>query len=382
MKICIVTTASSAFVNFRIELCHYLMNRGFDVLAVCGDDQRKADIEKEGIRFFCVPFDNRSLSLGGMRRFKKGMTTLLKEENPDILLTTQAKPNILGSMAGRASKLDIPIVSMIEGAGDPFQPRNLKGKVFLFLYKILYRKGIKKNDLNIFLNQDDFNLFCGSGISKKEKSMIIHGIGIDSSKFPYIEPPYQKKVLMIARLLINKGVWDYCKIAEIAKKMDPSIEFQLLGQEAEITKKDLEPYIDKGIINYLGETKDVRPFLAACDLSSSSSYREGFPRSILEAMSTGRAIVTTDSVGCRETIIPELDYGYSLSLKDLDKFARTIVDIVNDKERVKQMGLNARKAVETYFESDIINEILYKEFTRLLKKRGKMLFDGQLASDD
>lgn len=372
MKICIVTTTSTAFVNFRTELCRYLMGKGFEVVAVCGDDERKADIEKEGVKFRCLPFDNRRVDFSGTAGLKRRLTKLFKEERPDILFTTMAKPNIIGSMAGRASKLDIPIVSMIEGAGDPFQPHNLWAKIFLRIYKWFYKKGIKKNDLNIFLNQDDFDMFCKAKISIKEKSMILRGIGIDTSSFPYVPPTYQKKVLMVSRLIINKGVLDFCEIAKVAKKLDPTVEFQLLGHEAQVTRSDLEPYVKEGVISYLGATNDVRPYLAACDVFVLSSHREGFPRSIMEAMSTGRAIVASDVIGCRETVIPELDYGCCVDLDDKDSFAKKIVEIVNDKDRVLQMGLNARKAVESHFESKIINETLYNEFMRLLKEKGKI----------
>jgi glycosyltransferase involved in cell wall biosynthesis len=159
---------------------------------------------------------------------------------------------------------------------------------------------------------------------------------------------------MIARMLRTKGVFEYCEAARAVKKKYPDAEFLYLGDEGGVTVSDIQPYIDEGSIRYLGTTHDVRSYIADCAVFVLPSYREGFPMSIMEAASVGRAILTYDSIGCKETVKDGYN-GFMVERKSLQGLVDKMLYCIEHPDEVVRMGKNSREMAETAFDRRLVN---------------------------
>jgi len=193
----------------------------------------------------------------------------------------------------------------VEGAGDVFIYNTIKWRFIRFMVCKLYKNSFKRVKKVFFLNNEDKTEFLSRKILKKEQCEIVHGIGVNLEYFAYKPIKTDRTFLMVARMLKTKGVYEYCKCARTVKQKYPDAVFNYLGAEGTVKLSDIQEYIDDGSINYLGTTKDVRPYLEECTAFVLPSYREGMSMSIMEAAATGRAVLATDTVGCRDSIINE-----------------------------------------------------------------------------
>ena len=287
---------------------------------------------------------------------KKKFTSIIRKYNPDILFTFQAKPNMLGCIAGKKAGVQ-NIYSMVEGLGDPFQPKTTKDKILYLVISFLYKKAFKICKKIFVLNNDDKSFFIRKNFLKPEKCVVVPGIGIDTNTWDYHPIINFKRVIMLSRLIPNKGIFDFCEAATKVKERLPDVEFVLAGNESEITEKDLEKY--SAVINYLGSINNVKDeIINSSILVLPTYYREGFPRSILEAMSLGRPVVATNYVGCRDAIIHDYN-GLLFEPHDIDKFVELLLELLTDKDKMNRYGKNGRIRVVELFDSKIINEQIY-----------------------
>ena len=208
------------------------------------------------------------------------------------------------------------------------------------------------------MNCDDRAEFLGRGLVREGQCELVHGIGVDLEKFAYVPVKAEKTFLMVARMLETKGVYEYCKCARIVKQKYPDATFNYLGAEGTVRLSDIKEYIDDGSICYLKTAKDVRPYLEACTVLVLPSYREGMPMSIMEAEAVGRAIITTDSVGCRDTVIHGYN-GFLVAQRDHEAMAEKCLFAIENFDKVEQMGANARKFAEERFDAKSINDQIY-----------------------
>ena len=365
-RVLFICNESINVVNFRSELINYLSDHDYIVDVLCADYRRIEDIKKTGVNsVHVVPFTNRGTNPLSLIKLEKQFIKVIKSVNPDIVFTFQAKPNIVGAKA--AYKCHIKnIVSMVEGLGNPFQPSNFKGKVLRFVVSNLYKKSLKHNKLIIFLNEDDKQEFIKRKIAKDEQAIVIPGIGIDTHKVLKVnEIPKDKRVMMLPRLTANKGVIEYCEIASLVRKQRKDIIFELYGDEQDIVAKDLADYIDAGDINYYGYTNDPIGTIAKCRIYVSTSfYREGFPRTLLEAMALGKAIVATDTIGSKDAIKDGVN-GYQLHMHDVDGFVKKIIELIDDEKELKRIGDSARMYCEEHYDSNEINAIILDKLNNL-----------------
>lgn len=354
MKILLICEASWTVVSFRKELAKYLNDNGHETYIITGDDERLDDI-KEFSNVKVIPYTNRSINPIKLSKLKKQMQKYIEEIKPDVAMSFFIKPNTVGVKA--AYKAGVRrIYPMVEGLGDPFQPKNLKGKLIRTICTKMYRSAFKKATKVFFLNHDDDKYFVEHKICKKEQVVVIPGIGIDSKEFTPTPLPFNKSVLMMSRLIESKGVMDYCKIAREVRKTNPEITFKLLGKEASITKEDLKDYIDNKDIIFYGSTNDVRSYLSDCDLLAlPSTYREGLPRSILEAMAMARPVIAYKNVGVNECVFYD-ETGMLIEPKNINKFAHEIINMFKYKDRMERYSKTARDKIETIFDSNIVNK--------------------------
>lgn len=358
-KILLLCVSSQNVVNFRKTLIKKLQAENYSVSVVAFDEDYKKDVQDLGVDFYCIQDKNRGLNPLKILSLKSKYYKLIKDISPDIVFSFMLKPNTFGVMGAKKAGVK-KIFSMVEGAGDVFIKNTLKWKVIRFVACLLYKQAFKSSNKVFFLNNDDKNEFVNRKLIKEEQGEIIHGIGVDLGYFAFKPIKNQKTFLMIARMLKTKGVLEYCQTARIVKQKYPDVVFNYLGAEGDLKLSDIQEYIDDGSITYLGTTKDVRPYLEDCILLLLSSYREGLPMSIMEAQSCGRAVITSNNTGCRDTVVDGFN-GFLVEQRDYKSMAEKCIWAIENFEKIAEMGKNARVFAEENFDSIKINEIICRE---------------------
>ncbi len=351
--ILLICNKTYTVINFRKELILFLRARGYRVAVIASDEERKDAILELGVEFYCVPFDNRSTNPLSMMRTKSAIRKRINEIKPDIVFTFQIKPNTLGVLAAKKAGIR-SIYAMVEGLGDPFQPHNLRGRITRRLVCIAYKRSLKHAQKVFFLNDADALEMQTMRIISSDKCVVIPGIGIDVNAYSYSPSlPKKKKVVVLSRLLKTKGILDCCAVAKRVHETRPDILFEIYGKDGDLTEKDLSRY-SRDIIYGGFTTNPEGPLLASRILLSCSYYREGFPRTILEAMSLGRVAVVSDIVGNRDAVIDGVT-GFLVPERDIEGFAKKIIEIIDDDELLLKIGKQARDVCVKEYDSELIN---------------------------
>jgi glycosyltransferase involved in cell wall biosynthesis len=287
---------------------------------------------------------------------------LYKKIKPDVVLHFTIKPNIYGTIAARL--LNIKIINNIAGLGTLF----IKENFFTKIASLLYKYSLNKSNVIFFQNNEDFELFINRKLVQKKKCDILPGSGVNINKF---KPRKVKnndnkfKFLLMSRMLWNKGIGEYVEAARLINKKYSNVEFQLLGfidkeNKNAISEQQIQKWAEEKIINYLGSSDDVRNFIANADcIVLPSYYREGIPRSLLEAASMAKVIITTDTIGCRE-IVNEGINGFLCKIKDAKDLASKMEKVLNlTKDERNKMGRAGREKILAEFnETIVINKYL------------------------
>jgi glycosyltransferase involved in cell wall biosynthesis len=348
--------------NFRAGLIRALIDANYEVIAVAPPDVHVERVTALGCRYVPLQMDNQGTHPGRDLLLVWRFYWLLRRERPDVFLGYTVKPNVYGSLAAHA--LGIPVVNNIAGLGAVF----INNSWLTRLVRGLYRAALSRSRKVFFQNNDDRALFIDGGMVKKEITDRLPGSGIGLSHFAAVAmPPVNAPVrfLLIARMLWDKGVGEFVEAAKFLKSRAISAEFCLLGfldvkNPAAISREQVDEWVKDEFVNYLGETDDVRPHIAAAScVVLPSFYREGVPRALLEAAAMGRPIITTDAVGCREVVDDGLN-GYLCKVRDAadlaDKMERFIALSL---EQRAEMGRRGReKAVCEFDEQIVINKYL------------------------
>ncbi len=349
--ILIITAYGPSLINFRYSLIKKLLSKGYKVSVAAPIDNFSKKMQKK-LRDLSVDINLFIISRTNLNFVKDLWSVyeiyrIIKKSKPCIIISYAAKPVIYTGLVLKLFK-KIKYYPMITGLGYAFIERNsIKQKLLKYLLLKLYHEGLKSSKKIMFQNKDDKYLFLNKKIIKNKKlPKMINGSGVDLRKYPKSSLPSKPVFLMIARLLVDKGVREYVQAAEIVRKNFPNTIFQLAGgideNPASISSKELKLYIKQGNINYLGDIKSVQLILKNCKFYVLPSYREGTPRSTLEALSTGRPIITTDAPGCRETVIHKKN-GLLVPIKDPIALANAM------KELLKQSNKNLKKMAKESF---------------------------------
>lgn len=366
MKILFIGTSSFSAKNFRLNLFKELINRKHEIYCICSDDFYKKQIEETGCTFFMVPFKNRSTNVFAFRYLEKEFYNIIFQVKPDIVFTYQLKPNLIGPLAAKKANIK-RIISLNEGLGDAFNSPGFSGFIKKQLAIKLHKKSFSNISHLITLNEQDANFFVKKGIITSDKISVIHGVGVNTSKFTYDpEFPKNKNVLLISRLVKSKGIFDYCKVANEIHSLRSDIEFRLIGPEQELKKKNLNKYINKKDIIYLGEKANVVEDISKSSLVILLSYHEGFGLSLAEAMSIGRPVIAYKNNGT-QVVIDDGINGFLVEKYNIDEAKNKILQIIDDDEKLMTMGQNGRKKVEEQFDSKIID----KQFVSIIENIGK-----------
>ena len=349
-----------SLVSVRGALIEDAVRRGHKVVAVGPqmDQSTAAVLRFLGAEPIEIEVTNTSTNpidlVGALRQFRR----LLREHSPDVLFSYAIKPVIVAALAGRAERVP-RIVSLITGLGYAFtggaEPRRRMSRLAA---SILYRAALRRSDMVLFENPDDERHFRDLRLlAATTPSTVVDGCGIDLDQFPVTRLPTEPAFLMIARLLKDKGVREFTEAVRRVKAELPGIRIALVGfldpSPDSITDADLAELIAAGV-DFKGRLDDVRPALADCSVYVLPSYREGLPRSILEAMAMGRAIITTDAPGCRETVEHGVN-GLLVPPRDAKALYEAMMRLARDHGLREAMGRESRRLAEAKYDIHRVN---------------------------
>ena len=372
MNICLISqNASPGFTIFRKDFIRYLVNQGHQVHAFAID--YTADSRETVSEFGAIPVDY-SLNKSGLNIFKDLKDTWLlskqlKKIQPDIVFSFFVKPSIYGTIAARIAKVPRRI-AMLEGLGYIYTPLknnfSFKKKILQYAHGLLASIGYAFADKVLFLNQDDPVDLAKKSFINSKKFKVIGPIGLKLSSYPYTEVVITKPIrfIFIARMLVEKGVYEYLAAARIVKLKYPDTEFVILGgldpdNPAALSKEQLTLAISEGLVIYPGHVSNVSEWLAKSHVFVLPSYREGFPRSTQEAMAMGRAIITTNVPGCRETV-QDGKNGFLIPLFDVEVLAEKMIYLIENPDQIVRMGNESYSIALEKFDVNKINPILEK----------------------
>lgn len=354
-KIVLIITKSSIIRTFRYNLILKLKTE-YEVHIIAFDNNDEGAASELGVKLYSINADNRAIAITQNLALSHRIKNIIMTINPDKVMTFMLKPNIFGVLAARNANIN-EIYSVVEGAGDVFINKGLKWAIIRIVVCILYRKAFKFSKRVVFLNNDDCNEFISRRLVDSDKTFVIPGIGVNLENFQFHQIKNYQSFIMVARMLKTKGVFEYCEIARRVKKMYPDAVFNYLGAEGTVRICDIQEYIEDGTITYLGAVRDVRPYLIQSSVLLLLSYREGLPVSVMEAEATGRAIITSDSIGCRDTVKDGYN-GFIVKHGDINQAVEKVVYFIEHPSEVVRMGRNSRVYAETKFDqTEINNEI-------------------------
>lgn len=372
IKVLIIGTVATSFYGFRADLIRTLLKRGYQVYAfTCEytvEDLRK--IEDLG----ATPVTYTS-NRGGLNPLADIMSTYklakkIQKIKPDLVFSYFSKPVIFGTIAAKLVKVP-KVMGMLEGLGYTFteQPEGLSKKI-KFIKKVqvlLYKIALPQLDKLIFLNSDDPKDLLEQHLIKVKNVEVLGGIGLNLKDYPYqsltnIQQPLN--FLFIGRLLKEKGIHDFLTAAKIVKEKYPETLFTVLGaidpyNLGALQQTELNDLISSNIIHYPGHVNNVKDWIADSHVFVLPSYREGVPRSTQEAMAIGRAIITTDVPGCRETVVDGIN-GFLVPRWNADVLAEKMIYFIENPGQICIMGNESHKIAVEKFDADKVNRRLIK----------------------
>ena len=338
---------------------------GYSIYVCAKDNKHKSIIKSHGIRFFEIPYNRKSINPIYEIYTLIRLIFIYKSIKPDIVHQIAAKPIIYGSIAAKICNLR-SVINAPVGMGYVFTSNNIKAKILRpilnFLMKNLLNSHHGKNRKNrvIFENNDDLNYFFNLGALNKKESLVIRGAGV---KLKEINLKKRKTksvtVALIARMIEDKGIFEFVSAVEKIKNKKIKARFLLVGDidplnPSSLKKETLTKWNQEGNIEWLGWVDNVDQILIETDILCLPSYREGLPKSLLEGASFGLPLVTTDTVGCRDVVTDGVN-GFLVPVRDIDKLEKAIYKLINNEDLRIRMGNESLKIIKENFSEEIIN---------------------------
>lgn len=369
-KVIIIGTVATSFYGFRADLICTLLKKGHQVYAFTSEYTAEDLIKIEKLGATPITY---TLNRGGLNPLADIIATYqlskkIKAINPDLVFSYFSKPVIFGTLAAKLAKVP-HVIGMLEGLGYTFteQPEGL-GKKTQLIKKIqifLYKIALPQLDQLIFLNPDDPKDLLEKYAINVKKVEVLGGIGLNLQDYPYqplsnIHLPL--KFLFIGRLLKEKGIHEFVQAAKLVKKIYPDTEFTVLGaidhhNLGALQQTELDSLISSNIIQHPGHVSNIKDWIADSHVFVLPSYREGVPRSTQEAMATGRAIITTDVPGCRETVINTKN-GFIVPKWNPEALAEKMIYFIENPEKTQVMGAESYKIAVEKFDAEKVNQRL------------------------
>jgi len=358
MRIAVVSNTTWYLFNFRRNLMHALQAAGHTVVAAAPVDAYANRLRADGFTFEDV-----KISGGGVNPIVEagsvaGLWRMFRRQRIDLVLSFTPKGNLYSASACMA--LGVPFVPNVSGLGRAFIRRSPVTLVAQALYKLTFNRAHRV----FFQNLDDMGVFLAGGLVRADRAERLPGSGVDLARFA-AAPPVRRGAeepvfLLVARMLWDKGVGEFVQAARTIRLQYPGARFQLLGfldvaNPSAIPRSQIDSWVSEGAVEYLGQTDDVRPVLVQADcMVLPSSYREGVPRTLLEAAATGRPVVTTDTPGCRDTVIDGVT-GYLCKPGDAHDLCEKLLRFIAlEPAQRHAMGLRGRALVEKNFDERLV----------------------------
>jgi glycosyltransferase involved in cell wall biosynthesis len=353
---------AESIINFRGPLIAEMVARGHHVHVTSPDipDQIASKVRSLGAHPHPVPLQRAGFGLWSDLKYFRALSRLMSEVKPDLVVGYTIKPNIWGSIA--AHLRGIPSASMVTGLGYAFIAQHgFKRKLVQNLARRLYQVATSANSRVVFQNPDDLADFIAAGcLSDPKKARLVNGSGVDLARFRVSPLPEGPAFLLVARLLKTKGIQEYVDAAKQVKRSHPGTRFVLAGPMDSspdgVAQAKLDEWIEAGI-EYIGPLSDVRSAITDASVYVLPSYREGTPRSVLEAMAMGRPIITTDAPGCRETTVDGSN-GFLVSVRSSEALAEAMTKLAISGELRTEMGLESRRIAQEKYDVNHVNDTL------------------------
>jgi glycosyltransferase involved in cell wall biosynthesis len=366
MKVAIVLNTSWNIYNFRMNLIKSLQAEGHEIHTIAPTDDYTHFLTEAGCTHHAVKMDSRGANPIKDLALIFELYSIYKRVKPDVILHYTIKPNVYGSLA--ASFLKIPVVNNVCGLGTVFLKDDLLSSVAMFLYRVSFKFPKKV----FFQNPDDLKLFVDKKLVPTSTVDLLPGSGIDLSRFKPVSFQRNQKFtfLLISRLITDKGVIEYIDAVKKLRAEGLDARFQVLGaidpeHKRGIKREVIQEWINSGTIEYLGTTKDVRHFIELADCVVLPSYREGTPRTLLEAASSSKPIVATNVPGCNQVVEDKIT-GLLCNMKDSEDLAAKMRNMANyDDQTLKTMGINGRRKMEAEFDESIVIDKYLRTLTAL-----------------
>ncbi len=372
MRIAIVLNTSWNIYNFRMGLIRSLLSKGHEIIAIAPEDEYSNKLIEAGCKYKKITMDSRGANPIKDMCLIFELFNIYRKVRPDIILHFTVKPNIYGTFAARI--LNIPTINNVCGLGTVFLNRGL----ISVIARIMYRMAFRYPNKVLFQNHEDRDLFINDKLIKEEKVDLVPGSGLDIYRFQPEKPDIESKFtfLLISRLIYDKGIVEYIDAVRLLKNKGINARFQILGAIDEehkrgIPEKIIKNWIDEDLIEYHGRVRDVRNYIRNADCVVLPSYREGTPRTLLEAAGMAKPIVTTNVAGC-SNVVANYENGFLCKLKDAEDLADKMEKMFYlDKTERIAMGVRGRNKVERLFNENIV----IKKYFRLIN-----LFDHKISA--
>jgi len=358
MKICVVANSAWNLANFRLGFIKALLARGWQVHVLVPDGPETSCFLEAGCTVHALPMDCKGTHPWHDFQLFWRLRQIYQHLQPDAVVHYTIKPVIYGSLAART--VGIPVLNAITGLGTAF----LRHGWLQRLVRQLYKLALPASPSVMFENPDDLALFVQAELLKPQQAVQVPGPGVDIQHFqlaPFSDAQGDSPIfLLVGRMLRDKGVVEFVEAARLLRQRYPAARFALLGflgveNVSAISPAEMDEWVTQGHVEYWGSASDVRPMIARADCVVLPSYREGLPRTLLEAAAMGRPLVATDVPGCREVVVDGVN-GYLCTAKDAEALAQAMEKVAcSTPEQRYAMGLAGRRRVEEKFaESHVI----------------------------
>lgn len=362
MKILVISSHTPSLFIFRLDMMKSFQELGCDVIAAGpGSTQEWHNkFEKNHIQYYQIPVSRNGLNPYNDIKTILCLRNLLKRIHPDKIFVYHAKTVAYGCIAARMCGIT-EVYPMIAGLGSILRGTGFKNWIVKGIMFALYRNAFKCSQKVFFQNDDDIQEMLHHDLIDKTKAVKINGSGVNLTIFQVAPFPCSPAFLYVGRLIRDKGIGEYLEACKKIKTQYPEVRCLLVGpydsNPSSLTPRDLQPYIEYGIIEYFGEQLDVRPFIEQCTTLVLPSYHEGTPKAVLEAMAMGRSVLTSDAPGCRETVI-DGENGFLVPVKDIDGLVEKMGYLISHMDTAAAMGKISRKIAEDKFNVSIVNRMI------------------------
>lgn len=367
MRIVFLSHLDTNLYLFRLPVMKEMVLRGHEVIALCPKGVYFDQFEDHGIKAVSYNINRGSLNPFSELITLWNIANILKVLHPDLLHCFTIKPNIYGALA--AKWVGIPrLILSVTGMGSFYIDPSYKSKLIKTIIELLYRIVCRISSKTLFQNHDDLNYFVNQAICPKDRAVLIRSSGVDTDYFnpenahsasnamlvKSMELENKTIVIMIARAIWHKGIREYYDAAKILQTQAPHIKMILVGgtDKGNLSCAD-ETFLQNKDVLWLGERRDIKELIAISDIVALPSYREGVPRTLLEAASMGKPLITTNAIGCREVVDDGIN-GFLVPAGDAISLAEKIYTLAEDQDLQKRFGNASREKALKEFDAKFV----------------------------